>query len=592
MSFPPLFVFQRKPPSTNEVSKHLNNLLEHYLEPMKKETLLSNAEISALFGNIQEIVQFQRQFLQSLEEAIAAEPDFHRLEHPSQFRNVLFSLGNSFLYYADQFKLYSSFCASHSKAQKVLHPSEGNTALSDFLQTRNPKGQHSFSLESYLIKPIQRILKYPLLLQQLKHLTDPVTEEHHHLTEALKGMERVAEHINEMQRIHEEYGAIFDHLYRQHVKSSKQHVDLSPGELLYYGGVEWLNISEFLGKIKKGLELHAMCFVFKTAVVFLCKERIRQKKKLMGGSSKNNSAEVEIIRYQVLIPVTEVQVRASSQKDADSHYLWELVHLKSQIQRRSEKVYQLSNSTSEFRNAFLRTIRQIIRESVRNMTVPATKPAVREKPGTLRRLGGGNGHDSGPSSAAGPSTSSMSRTLSGKKRNKSAQRHSAGDAIESYDNVTDPRLPGPSFRGTRSKTVADSMNGMSASARDLASEEAGDSERSDRSDRSERSLGAPKALSLSSASSLSSSSAAARLIQSSNPPTSYQPAAEQAGSPVWKPRASSADRAGPSGLNRPDVKEQFFVYEDYGGGGAAVYQQRSQAPAPAPSSSSSRQSEC
>ncbi|XP_077540486.1 guanine nucleotide exchange factor still life isoform X3 [Haemaphysalis longicornis] len=574
---------KRKPPSTNEVSKHLNNLLEHYLEPMKKETLLSNAEISALFGNIQEIVQFQRQFLQSLEEAIAAEPDFHRLEHPSQFKNVLFSLGNSFLYYADQFKLYSSFCASHSKAQKVLHPSEGNTALSDFLQTRNPKGQHSFSLESYLIKPIQRILKYPLLLQQLKHLTDPVTEEHHHLAEALKGMERVAEHINEMQRIHEEYGAIFDHLYRQHVKSSKQHVDLSPGELLYYGGVEWLNISEFLGKIKKGLELHAMCFVFKTAVVFLCKERIRQKKKLMGGSSKNNSAEVEIIRYQVLIPVTEVQVRASSQKDADSHYLWELVHLKSQIQRRSEKVYQLSNSTSEFRNAFLRTIRQIIRESVRNMTVPATKPAVREKPGTLRRLGG---NESSSAASAGPSTSSMSRTLSGKKRNKSSQRHSAGDAIETYDNVTDPRLPGPSFRGTRSRTVADSMNGMSASARELAAASEEESERSDRSDRSE-----PKAPSLSSASSLSSSGAAARLIQSSQPPSSYQPPAEQAGSPVWKPRASSADRAGPSGLNRSDVKEQFFVYEDYGG--AAVFQQRSHAQQQQQQTpSSSKQSEC
>ena len=58
-----------------------------------------------------------------------------------------------------------------------------------------------------------------------------------------------------------------------------QPIDLSPGDLLYYGGVEWLNISDFLGKIKKGLELHAMCFVFKTAVVFLCKERLRQKKK-------------------------------------------------------------------------------------------------------------------------------------------------------------------------------------------------------------------------------------------------------------------------------------------------------------------------
>lgn len=51
-------------------------------------------------------------------------------------------------------------------------------------------------------------------------------------TEALKGMEKVAEHINEMQRIHEEYGAIFDHLFRQHQKACKQPIDLSPGMIL------------------------------------------------------------------------------------------------------------------------------------------------------------------------------------------------------------------------------------------------------------------------------------------------------------------------------------------------------------------------
>ncbi|KAG8188453.1 hypothetical protein JTE90_008018 [Oedothorax gibbosus] len=448
--------------------KHLNSLLEHYLEPMKKETFLSNSEVNALFGNIQEIVQFQRVFLQSLEEAIASEHDFHRFDHPAQFKNVLFALGNSFLYYADQFKLYSSFCASHSKAQKVLHPSkckgglrnkdhvcpgagEGNSALLEFLQSRNPKGQHSFSLESYLIKPIQRILKYPLLLQQLKHLTDPSSQEHLHLSEALKGMERVAEHINEMQRIHEEYGAIFDHLSRQHYKSSRQHVDLSPGELLYYGGVEWLNISEFLGKIKKGLELHAMCFVFKAAVVFLCKERIRQKKKLMGGSSKAGAAEVEIIRYQVLIPVTEVQVKTGCVKEGDSHFLWELIHLRSQMHRRSEKIYQLSNSTNEFRNAFLRTIRQIIRESVRNMTVPVNKPS------------SSSGKDKSSRGRPDSGSTTIGRTLSGKKRPKSAQRHSAGDhqevTVETYDNL-DQNFHHHYHHTPRSKTVNDGMDDM------------------------------------------------------------------------------------------------------------------------------------
>jgi ribosomal protein RSM22 (predicted rRNA methylase) len=53
---------------------------------LKRETFLSNAEITALFGNIQEIVTFQRQFLQNLEEALEIEPDFHRFDHSSQFR--------------------------------------------------------------------------------------------------------------------------------------------------------------------------------------------------------------------------------------------------------------------------------------------------------------------------------------------------------------------------------------------------------------------------------------------------------------------------------------------------------------------------
>lgn len=69
-----------------DVFQHLNNLLENYLEPLKKETFLSHAEIGALFGNIQEIVAFQRQFLQNLDEALEMEPEFHKFEHPSQFK--------------------------------------------------------------------------------------------------------------------------------------------------------------------------------------------------------------------------------------------------------------------------------------------------------------------------------------------------------------------------------------------------------------------------------------------------------------------------------------------------------------------------
>ena len=59
---------------------------------------------------------------------------------------------------------------------------DSNTALREFLLARNPKQQHSATLESYMIKPIQRILKYPLLLQQLCLHACSGSEEHHHLT--------------------------------------------------------------------------------------------------------------------------------------------------------------------------------------------------------------------------------------------------------------------------------------------------------------------------------------------------------------------------------------------------------------------------
>ncbi|KAI5633791.1 rhoGEF domain-containing protein [Phthorimaea operculella] len=495
--------------------KHLNNLLENYLEPLKRETFLSNAEINALFGNIQEIVTFQRQFLQNLEEALESEPNFHHFEVSNQFKNVLFAVGNAFLYYVNHFKLYSSFCASHSKAQKVLHPNEGNQALQEFLAARNPKQQHSSTLESYLIKPIQRILKYPLLLQQLRNLTDVNSEEHLHLVEALKGMEKVAEHINEMQRIHEEYGAIFDHLFRQHQKSCKQPIDLSPGDLLYYGGVEWLNISDFLGKIKKGLELHAMCFVFKSAVVFLCKERLRQKKKLMGVSSKNNSNEVEIIRYQVLIPVTEVQVRASSAKDMDSHFLWELIHLRSQLQRRSEKVYVLSNSTADFRNAFLKTIRQIIRESVHVMQGSQTLGKTKKPKISGQRLSAGNIEvgDLSRENSQDADESPLDATSDDSFRHRSKTYESTSTSTGTETVTTVKRAPPPP------PPDMDKSDGC-------GSKSEGEGEEEPPAPPAKRGLGrTPNHLTLSTTSTLSAGSTGsqARLIQSSHQPTQYQP---------------------------------------------------------------------
>lgn len=88
-----------------------------------------------------------------------------------------------------------------------------------------------------------------------------------------------------------------------------------------------------------GINLHSMCFVFKQCVVFLCKETIRHKSK-----KQSSSSDVEIIKHQVLIPVSEVQVRASTQSEHELDFKWELIQLKTSAQgKRSEKIFRLSN---------------------------------------------------------------------------------------------------------------------------------------------------------------------------------------------------------------------------------------------------------
>lgn len=74
-------------------------------------------------------------------------------------------------------------------------------------------------------------------------------------------------------------------------------------------------------------------------------------------------------------------------------------------------------STAEFRNAFLKTIRQIIRESVRNMSIPPAKPPV--APGST------------PPTPSKVATHQTQQEGNGGKRN--MQRHSAGNI--DYDNV-------------------------------------------------------------------------------------------------------------------------------------------------------------
>ncbi|XP_077005446.1 rho guanine nucleotide exchange factor TIAM2 isoform X2 [Tamandua tetradactyla] len=344
--------------------KDLSCLFELYLEPLQNETFLTQDEMESLFGSLPEMLEFQKVFLETLEDGISASSDFNVLETPSQFRKLLFSLGGSFLYYADHFKLYSGFCANHIKVQKVLERAKTDKAFKAFLDARNPTKQHSSTLESYLIKPVQRVLKYPLLLKELVSLTDHESEEHYHLTEALKAMEKVASHINEMQKIYEDYGTVFDQLVAEQSGTEKEVTELSMGELLMHSTVSWLNPFLSLGKGRKDLELTV--FVFKRAVILVYKENCKLKKKLPSNSRPaHNSADLDPFKFRWLIPISALQVRLGNTAGTENNSIWELIHTKSEIEGRPETIFQLCCSDCESKTNIVKVIRSILRENFR-----------------------------------------------------------------------------------------------------------------------------------------------------------------------------------------------------------------------------------
>uniref|UniRef100_A0A8C4IDW4 TIAM Rac1 associated GEF 1b n=1 Tax=Dicentrarchus labrax TaxID=13489 RepID=A0A8C4IDW4_DICLA len=344
--------------------KDLNCLIGRYLTPLQKETFLTQDELDILFGNLPEMVEFQVEFLKTLEDGTRLVPDLEKLQRVDQFKKILFSLGGSFLYYADRFKIYSAFCASHTKVPKVLVKAKTDPDFKAFLDERNPKQQHSSTLESYLIKPIQRVLKYPLLLKELYSLTDPDSEEHYHLDVAMKAMNKVASHINEMQKIHEEFGAVFDQLITEQSGEKKEVADLSMGDLLLHTSVTWINPPASLGKWKK--EPQMATFVFKTAVVFVCKDGSKQKKK-MGGSHRVSvsSEEKDPFRFRHMIPTDALQVRSLANADGEGSAVCEIVHTKSESEGRPERTFQLCCSSPESRKDFLKTVHSILREKHR-----------------------------------------------------------------------------------------------------------------------------------------------------------------------------------------------------------------------------------
>ncbi|SAM04375.1 hypothetical protein [Absidia glauca] len=165
--------------------------LQNYMRELHIQKVLPPDTIHYLFGNLNALVDFQRRFLIQLEEIAEKQPEEQRF-------------GALFVQNEEAFSVYEPYCSNYYSAQDLVV--QETPKLQKLEHILNP----TYQLPSMLIKPIQRICKYPLLQGELIKSTN---KDWPHVTEMEEGLEairRVTEKVNETQRQHENIQAVED----------------------------------------------------------------------------------------------------------------------------------------------------------------------------------------------------------------------------------------------------------------------------------------------------------------------------------------------------------------------------------------------
>ncbi|XP_031209010.1 pleckstrin homology domain-containing family G member 1 isoform X2 [Mastomys coucha] len=167
----------------------LKSIVEDYLECIRDQTKLPLAteDRAALFGNIQDIYHFNSELLQDLENC----------------ENDPVAIAECFVSKSEEFHIYTQYCTNYPRSVAVLTECMRSKVLTKFFRERQETLKHSLPLGSYLLKPVQRILKYHLLLHEIENHLDKDTEGYDVVLDAIDTMQRVAWHINDMKRKHE-----------------------------------------------------------------------------------------------------------------------------------------------------------------------------------------------------------------------------------------------------------------------------------------------------------------------------------------------------------------------------------------------------
>lgn len=163
--------------------------LQDFNAQLLTQNFITINESTTLFPNITEIIEFQRRFLISLEMN-------NHLLNMDELR-----LGSVFINSYNYFKLYELWSIGQTAAIEYISklPIYSNTSKphpnADKLIIKN-----KMELQSFLLKPIQRLCKYPLLIKELYQASSSSSMYYKELELGLEVSKKIASNMNEHQR--------------------------------------------------------------------------------------------------------------------------------------------------------------------------------------------------------------------------------------------------------------------------------------------------------------------------------------------------------------------------------------------------------
>ncbi|KAF8381825.1 vav-1 [Pristionchus pacificus] len=180
----------------NYVEKGLNMISKRFHSPLTN--VLKDDDHRVIFMNIAELWAFHSSFYAQLREAV-----FHTLGilERSDDRPRL-TVGDVFLMNKHKFTLYGPYCMGLDESRaRILQLEKNDAAVRQrILECCATLNSQQFKLQDLLCLPMQRVLKYHLLLRELLKDTKPGHSEFHSLERAREAMEDVNAYVNELKR--------------------------------------------------------------------------------------------------------------------------------------------------------------------------------------------------------------------------------------------------------------------------------------------------------------------------------------------------------------------------------------------------------